>query len=809
MRQKFFLNEGWKYTADYEDRMLFPEYDDSAFETVRIPHTVKETAFNYFDESEYQKLVLYRKHIDVPAEWEGKCIKLTFDGAAHYADIYINGDRAGRHHCGYTAYTIDISSLLKYGQENLISVKLDSHEDLDQPPFGHVIDYMTYGGIYRSVYIDVYDGIHMEQLFAYTVKDDAGLRLHSSAFVDGDPGAPILVKQFISEHGEDGKGRLIGEYEPEEKCFALSMEFDPGEIKLWYPESPVLYDLRTEIVDKKSKKTLDEQTIVIGVRTAEFKTDGFYLNGEKYLIRGLNRHQSYPYVGYAMPDSLQKEDARILKEELGVNAVRTSHYPQSQSFISQCDKLGLLVFTEIPGWQHIGGEEWKEQAIANVRDMVLQYRNHPSIILWGVRINESQDDHDFYLRTNECARNLDPSRQTGGVRYLKKSELLEDVYTFNDFSHTGGKTDGCQSKKSVTSDPDKPYLVTEYGGHIYPTKSFDDEWHRAEHSLRHAKVIDDVAGNQDIAGSFGWCMFDYNTHKDFGSGDRICYHGVTDMFRNPKLAAYVYAAQSTARPILEISSTMDIGEHPESRIGESWIYTNAESVKMYKNDILVKEYFPSDSPYRNLPHGPILIDDYVGDAIRKGEDFIPAQAEDVKFLLNQYALYGMDNLGPKAKAVAAKCLTVYRMTMDDAYMLYGKYVGNWGNDSVVYRFDAYIGGKLVKSVVKEEVRSVTIVAECFTSELEERDTYDATAVRIKAVDQNGNLLPYFGEPVLLKTEGPVKVIGPSAISLKGGLGGTYLKTIGEAGEASLHIVSMQAGEVVIPFNVTVNRSAQM
>lgn len=808
MKERLYLSENWKFTSGYEDRMLFSEYDDSAFETVRIPHTVKETPFNYFDESEYQLLTLYRKHIDVPADWEGKCIKLTFDGAAHYADVYVNGDRAGRHYCGYTAFTIDISSLLKYGCENLISVKLDSREDLDQPPFGHVIDYMTYGGLYRNVYLDVYDAPHMEKLFIYSEINDTGVKLISSAYVEGKLEGGSVVKEFIKKHDSEESEKEIASREMPADTSAVFLECDPGEVEKWYPEAPVLYDIKVRLLDKNGK-LLDEQTVTTGIRSAVWKTDGFYLNGEKYLIRGLNRHQSFPYVGYAMPDSVQREDARILKDELGVNAVRTSHYPQSQAFISECDKIGLLVFTEIPGWQHIGGEDWKEQAVANVRDMVLQYRNHASIILWGVRINESQDDHDFYLRTNECARNLDPSRSTGGVRYLKKSELLEDVYTFNDFSHTGGKTDGCQAKKNVTSDPNKPYLVTEYGGHIYPTKSFDDEWHRAEHSLRHAKVIDDVAGSGDIAGSFGWCMFDYNTHKDFGSGDRICYHGVTDMFRNPKLAAYVYAAQGSARPVLEVSSTMDIGEHPESRIGESWIYTNAESVKMYKNDILIKEYFPSDSPYRNLPHGPILIDDYVGDAIRKGEDFIPAQAEDVKFLLNQYALYGMDNLGPKAKAVAAKCLTVYRMTMDDAYGLYGKYVGNWGDDSVVYRFDAYIGGKKVKIIVKEAVRSVTIVAECFTSELEEKETYDVTAVRIRALDQNGNLLPYFNEPVLLKTEGPVRIIGPSAVSLKGGMGGTYLKTIGEEGEASLHIVSMQAGEVVIPFNVKLNRSPQM
>ncbi len=809
MKNRFFLSEGWRFTSDYEDRMLFPEYDDSAFETVRIPHTVKETVFNYFDESEYQTVSLYRKTIDVPSDWEGKCIKLTFEGAAHYADVYINGDRAGRHYCGYTAFTIDISSLLKYGTSNLISVKLDSNEDLDQPPFGHVIDYMTYGGLYRNVYLDVFDTAHMEQLFIYSANSDEGFKLRTSAFVEGETESALIVKQYIKEHGVSDAEKMILETEVEEGISAISVESDPGEIHPWYPEAPVLYDVRTELICKKCGKVLDEQTVVTGIRTAEWRSDGFYLNGEKYLIRGLNRHQSYAYVGYALPDSAQIEDARILKEELGVNAVRTSHYPQSHAFISECDRIGLLVFTEIPGWQHIGGEEWKEQAVTNVRDMVLQYRNHPSIVLWGVRINESGDDHDFYVKTNECARSLDPSRQTGGVRCFKKSELLEDVYTYNDFSHTGGKTDGCVAKKTVTPDVWKPYLVTEYGGHIYPTKSFDDEAHRTEHSLRHAKVINDVAASGDIAGSFGWCMFDYNTHKDFGSGDRICYHGVMDMFRNPKLAAYVYAAQGSLKPVLELSSSMDIGEHPESRVGEVWIYTNADSVKMYKDDILIKEYFPSDSPYKYLPHGPILVDDYVGDAVRKGEDFPPAQAEDIKFLLNQYSLYGMDNLPPKAKAVAAKCLTVYRMTMDDAYALYGKYVGNWGGDAVKYRFDAIKDGEIVKSITKECVKKVSLVAEACTDTLEERETYDVACVRIKAVDQNGNLLPYFNEPVLLRTEGPVKIIGPSAVSLKGGMGGTYLKTTGEAGNASLQIVNLQAGDAKLDFTVNINRTKQM
>lgn len=314
-----------------------------------------------------------------------------------------------------------------------------------------------------------------------------------------------------------------------------------GDVFLWDIHSPHRYLVRTEILVDGIIKDFDER--YIGFRTAVFKKEGFFLNGRYVKIRGLNRHQSYPYFGYAAPESLQRYDADLLKDELGLNAVRTSHYPQSHYFIDECDKKGLLVFTEFPGWQHIGDKAWKDIAVSNVKEMITEYRNHPSIILWGVRINESVDDDEFYTRTNALAHKLDSTRQTGGVRCNKKMSLLEDVYTYNDFSHTGNNP-GCEPKENVTPDMDKAYFVSEYNGHMFPTKPYDSEEHMRDHLIRHAAVLDSVASHRDIAGSFGWCMFDYNTHKDFGSGDRICYHGVMDMFRNEKPAAYIYAAQS-------------------------------------------------------------------------------------------------------------------------------------------------------------------------------------------------------------------------------------------------------------------------
>ncbi len=308
--------------------------------------------------------------------------------------------------------------------------------------------------------------------------------------------------------------------------------------------------------------------------------------------------QSYAYVGYAMPESMQRLDAKILKEELAVNAVRTSHYPQSHYFMDACDRLGLLVFTEMPGWQHIGGQAWQDQAVDNIKDMIVQYRNHPSIILWGVRINESQDNDAFYERTNATAHALDDTRQTGGVRAMKKSHLLEDVYTYNDFVHSGAHA-GCEPKEKVTSDVEKPYLITEYNGHMYPTKMFDWEEHRREHMIRHANVLDAVAGQEDIAGSFGWCMFDTTPTRTLAAETAfvITAFWICSEIQNRQLL-FMQAKKTGIRSWNCHRPLMDIGEHPACNRGDTYLISNADSVRMYKNNILIKEYKQSDSKYR-------------------------------------------------------------------------------------------------------------------------------------------------------------------------------------------------------------------
>ena len=333
------------------------------------------------------------------------------------------------------------------------------------------------------------------------------------------------------------------------------------------------------------------------------------------------------------------------------------------------------MFTEIPGWQHIGDEAWKKIAMKNTEEMVLQYRIHPSIILWGVRINESMDDDALYTETNRIAHNLDSTRQTSGVRYIQKSHLLEDVYAYNDFFHQGNNA-GCLKKKMSTPDKKKGMLISEFNGHMFPTKSFDCEDHTTEHMLRHARVMDSYYKEKDIAGGFGWCMFDYNTHQDFGSGDRICYHGVTDMFRNKKPAGELYYAQQEDEAVLEVCSSLEIGEHPGGYVGDVYMATNADSIRVYKNDRFVKEIKAKETSFSKMPHGPVMIDEFIGDALCTVEGFKKGKAKAVKKVLLAAQKYGMTRLPLSAKLTAAKCMLFYRMKISDAVALYGKYVGD-------------------------------------------------------------------------------------------------------------------------------------
>lgn len=770
--------DSWEFSEQWSEE--FMDFQ-GAGECVDLPHNPVELPLHYADHQAYQMVCGYRRKLILPEEISGKRFFLQFDGAAHIATVFVNGMAAGEHRCGYTGFQLEITGLVKPG-ENTLAVRLDTTENKEIPPFGFVIDYLTYGGLYREAWlIEKNTGVIRDVAIVTPTVDRAEIEVETDNF-SGDIDISILTEE--GEQLWNSCGR---------KNHGSAQRLN---VRPWRPEDPNRYVCRVRLLNASGVE--DEEQIRFGFRTAEFSTDGFYLNGEKYFLRGLNRHQSYPYIGYAATESLQREDARILKEELHCTAVRTSHYPQSQYFIDECDRIGLLVFTEIPGWQHIGDETWKQQACRNVEEMVTQYRNHPSVILWGVRINESVDDDPFYRQTNKLAHKLDPSRATSGVRYLEKSKLLEDVYAFNDFSHTGDNP-GCKEKKKVTPNVQKAFLISEHSGHMFPTKSYDPWSKRQEQAMRHMRVLNAAYASGEHAGCFGWCMFDYPTHKEFGSGDRVCYHGVMDAFRNPKPAAYAYASQGEEETVLEVASCMDIGDYPGGEIGNVAVFSNADEVALYKNDCFVTKL--NHTPETALPHPPFVVDDTIGVLLESQEGFEHSKAELLRECLTAAAKYGLHNLPVRYRMKFTWAMLRYRVRYEDAVALYGKYVGNWGGESTRWRFEAMVHGKCVKTVTRSVSAKLHLEVRPTDQRLHIGDTYDMAALRIRVLDENGTVASYAQLPVSFMADGNVALLGPDTATAEGGMCGTYVRTTGRPGPGILVVSAPGLESVTVEFAV--------
>ena len=794
MIERINLNYDWKYCEKYTEESNQIDFDEKDYVSVDIPHTNKVVPFNDFDESIYQFISSYRKHVFIDKKLEGKRLILEFEAVANAADVYINGEYAFSHKGSYTAFSADITKFVKFGKDNLISVKVDSTEREDIPPFGNIVDYLVYGGIYREVYIYVRDNDYIKNMRLTPLDVLTAPKIEVELTFDKVVANKDLDIEIFFENKQIIKKIIVANGSDK-----YDYIFDIPDAKLWDIDNPNLYIVKVTL----GKDVIEDR---VGLREIKFKRNGFFLNGNKVMIRGLNRHQSYPYVGNAMPASAQIADADFLKKHLGVNLVRTSHYPNSKHFLNRCDEIGLLVFTEIPGWQFVSkDEEWRKVCLQHVEEMVSQNYNHPSIILWGVRINESQDDDELYTKTNEIAHNLDTTRPTTGVRFIMKSHLLEDVYAYNDFSHSGNKMK-IVPKFMVTS-LFKPLIISEHNGHMFPTKVYDHEQKRLEHALRHARVVNAAYKSKGHSGVIGWCMSDYNTHRDFGSGDRICYHGVSDMFRIDKLAAYVYSSQQDKIPVLEISSNMEIGDSAGGHVGAVYMFTNCDEVKLYKNGIHINTFDMKmereKSEFKHLPYPPVILEDIIGDQIEKQMQykFSKKDAKRVKKALLDIKRYSPLGAALRNPFSLIKVMTVYKLNMGDMTELYGKYVTSWGGKQCSYKFEGYKNGEKVCEVEKGAFNSTYLDAVADSDTLVEGDTYDVTRIVVKALSNYKNVLPYDYSVIKIQTNDVVEVLGPKEVALMGGQIAFWVRTKGKEGKAKVKITNDKLGTKEIYLDV--------
>jgi len=734
LRRVYPLNHNWLYREQAQPNATGKAFDDSGFKRVTIPHTNKLLPWHGFDDKEYEFVSIYRRHFKLPVELKDRRVFVDFGGVMTAATVWINGERLGEYRGGYTPFSFELTPHLNWRGDNVLAVEVDSTERKDIPPFGGEIDYLTFGGMYRDVTLRVVPQVFIENVFARPV-DVLGANKH------------VEVRVFLDESKATGGAvKLTAELRDGSRVIATnSVEFTPnrqphydvtlnnlGALDLWDIDRPKLYEVSVKL--SAGGRVIDHYETRIGFREARFTPEGFLLNGKHLKLRGLNRHQTFPFVGQAMPARVQRRDAWILRKELKCNIVRTSHYPQSPHFLDACDEYGLLVLEEIPGWQHIGDAGWKDLSVDNVERMIRRDWNHPSVILWGVRVNESQDDHDFYTRTNKLARALDDSRPTGGIRYKYDSEFLEDVFTMNDF-------------QIPLRPPIQPlYLNTEFIGHMYPTKRNDNIERVTEHTMRHARVHNQLASDKRYAGGIGWCAFDYNTHSNFCSGDRVCYHGVSDIFRIPKPAAGFYKSQCDPKEEIVLEPAFDWarGDRNES-FNVAMVCSNCEHLKIYIGNRVVAEVDPDTKNFGNLAHPPFVTN--IRDGFRHG----------------------------------------------------------WGD----LKIEGYIGGKVVitKTLSGKGVDQQLLI-EPDDRELI-GDGIDATRVVMKVTDEYGAVRPFANAAIALSLQGPGEIIGENPFALFGGVGAVWIKTKQNSGLVKLLATHSTLGSKTVEINVKAFRPSHV
>lgn len=601
MKNKQLFNLNWYFKEGFNQADI-KNVSIEKMEEINLPHSVKTLPYNCFSHNETCIYSTYVKKFDVNEEDLASRTILEFEGVMTYYDLYVNGKKVSSHAGGYSFSRVEITKYLKLG-ENTLVMMVDSHERDDIPPFGLVIDYITFGGIYRDVYRYTLNDSFMSDIFVRYEITDKKINLYPELYFDSliETSAKVQYKLIDKDKVVFNKTQDIKLAKGLSNIILDSSEVKG--LKLWSPDNPKLYDVEaTLIIDDKEVDSIKTR---VGFRKVKTGIDGLYINDKKYKLVGINRHQSYPYVGYAMPKRAQRADVDLLKS-YSFNAIRTSHYMQSRHFLDRCDELGMLIFEEIPGWQYIGDKEFKKNVVLATKEMIVHDFNHPSIFMWGVRVNESLDCDELYKKTNALSRKLDPSRPTSGARYLHNSSFLEDVYAYNDFCHADepGLTNVQYAQKLVTGKKEfVPYIVSEYMGHTFPVKQFDNEKRLDEHTRRHATVLARTMIRDDAMGSFGWCAFDYNTHGDFGAGDKICYHGIFDMYRIPKYAAWMYRSQKDPKEeiVLQAITNFARGEKDLDGINPFLVATNCDYIEVYMYGESVGFYYPS-SKFYGLKH---------------------------------------------------------------------------------------------------------------------------------------------------------------------------------------------------------------
>jgi beta-galactosidase len=621
------MNHDWQFFRPHESQHSASEMGSqmlpplsAQWEEATLPHSVRLEPRDVSGGRNYQGICWYRRSIVAHPQWKGRIVYLKFQGAMQVADVWLNNVHLATHYGGYIPFTIDITNSVVFDRENTLTVRLDNSDNSEVPPGKpqSELDFCYFGGLYRSVSLEVLDSLHItDSVLADKV---AGGGVFVTYPEIGGGSAAVQVQTDVANEGNTRREfkitqELIG---PDAKVaatstqalaleassnMALTQRMQVRDAKLWHPDNPQLYWLHTTI--SEGGRLTDDQYTRIGIRSIEFDTDrGLLINGQSFFSIGVNRHQDHPYVGYALPASAHYRDAYKLRDA-GFTSYR-SHYPQDPNFMDACDELGILAIVSNPGWQFVGNDVFKKRACRDAREMIRRDRNRPSVVIWEAALNESDNSSvaaELYRIVHEeypcpgCYSAGDPIR-----RQVEGFSGWDIEYAGNPHAQHA-----------------KPFWIREWGDQV-------DNW-------------TDQQGRVRVARAWGEGPMLVQASAHMTSLDRICqaetkpagadlwagidayrgYHhqpfqgAPLDLFRLPKFDYYMFQSQRPAQrkpgrtgsgPMVFIANYGTF-QSPSAVT----VFSNCEEVQLTQNGKLVATQRPDDGYH--LPHPPFTFN--VGD----------------------------------------------------------------------------------------------------------------------------------------------------------------------------------------------------
>ncbi len=625
------LPAGWKFLRQQAD----PAAATDTWESVSIPHTWNAISTEQ-GKDYYRGEGWYVHTLDIPKEWHGKRVFVRFEGVSIAATPYINGKALDTHNGAFTAFCHELTPFLHFGAANELRVKVDNDGKSDVTPLSG--DFNMSGGIYRPVHLIVTDDVCITPLDLAS----SGVYLTTKSLTDAR--ADVEVKTLVSNGSrsdatveveteiKDAAGISVAIQKEDAKVAGGETLPVKSRLKISKPHrwggrnDPYLYSATVRV--RQDGKVIDEIRQPLGLRTVEItENEGFLLNGKPYPIHGVNRHQELKDKGWALSPADHEADAKTILD-MGVTAVRNAHYPQSGYWHDLADRNGLLLWDELPIVNRVTDTPaFRENAELQLRELVTQLYNHPSVAFWGLfnelRSSDRYPDTLLY-HLKAVIKEIDPSRlivAATNANYESFNQIADHT-TFNLYPgwykrEKGGPELLTPMVEAAASELGKRTAISEYGAGANPAQHQEgaltppmttgafhpEEWQTHVHEA----LWKQIKGNPKLWGSFIWVMFDFSSAKrNEGGSASLNDKGLVSHDRNIKKDAYFfYKANWNPEPMVHIASRrMTPRTQAQTEVK---VYSNTGPVELKVNGNSLGPVKPDDffiCRWENVPLAP-------------------------------------------------------------------------------------------------------------------------------------------------------------------------------------------------------------